>query len=374
MKKRNIVTILTAFFSFLYLFAESSGDWTTMRIKDSDMSRQVIKHCVRQISQQKAGGFYVLIDSGYSNNVIDRKYRSKLQETMRYILTRAKKANLQVGVRISDWEQVIPNIYDSIEPCGRIVISEAVGTGKELFGPDRRTRGHVPIDINFIMNTDGLSYTDIALLCFPANYRRSGIVSDIEMSRHYIPSEAIADFTGSLDGNGDSIVSVTLPRGEWRLVRIGYVVDPEVFPVNRLDKDATYLVAERWFSGFLNMVGKKRYDGVVTRAVIDFAFGHSRIWTRSFKEEFEVRRGYELTSSDLLLYAGYSIQDKERTDKLTSDIFSTLMEIVESNYYVVFDSVAAEYGCELFLNTVWTRSFKPGSEWSPRSLKKEREK
>ena len=117
MKKRNIVTILTAFFSFLYLFAESSGDWTTMRIKDSDMSRQVIKHCVRQISQQKAGGFYVLIDSGYSNNVIDRKYRSKLQETMRYILTRAKKANLQVGVRISDWEQVIPNIYDSIEPC-----------------------------------------------------------------------------------------------------------------------------------------------------------------------------------------------------------------------------------------------------------------
>ena len=87
-----------------------------------------------------------------------------------------------------------------------------------------------------------------------------------------------------------------------------------------------------------------------------------------------IRRGYELTSSDLLLYAGYSIQDKERTDKLTSDIFSTLMEIVESNYYVVFDSVAAEYGCELFLNTVWTRNFKPGSEWSPRSLKKEREK
>ncbi|HZK04092.1 MAG TPA: glycosyl hydrolase [Bacteroidaceae bacterium] len=371
MKKRSIVIILTVIFFLPFLYSENLGNWTTIRIGEASLNRREIKKNVKKIGLQEADGFYVLLDSVCNNGELDRARKNKIIRIARYVIKRAKKNNLQMGVRMSDWEFLISGLYNSIEPCGRIVVSETVGAGKELFGPDRSARGYVPITLNFTIDKKDLSYNDIALLCFPAKYKRGRLFNNSETIPQYVPLEEIVDFSKNIEKSGDSTVIVTLPRGEWRFLRLGYVVDPALSPINRLNKDAAYVVAERWFSNFIGSLEKNRYKGVITRTVIDFTFENSRIWIDSFKKEFESRRGYELTNSDLLLYAGYFIQDKETTDKLTVDIFSTLMEVIDSNYYGVFDNVATNHGCDLFINTVWTNSARIDSEWSPRRFMRE---
>jgi hypothetical protein len=153
--------------------------------------------------------------------------------------------------------------------------------------------------------------------------------------------------------NGDEL-NVVLPPGRWKIVRMGHTSTGhrnetggtgKGLECDKFSKEAVKLQFENWFGAAF-----RKTDPVLARRVLKFLHVDSwecgcQNWSDNFLDEFEKRRGYDL-SPYLLVYAGIPLESVEQTESILYDIRQTIAELVVDVFYQTLAEFSGTYGCK----------------------------
>jgi hypothetical protein len=156
---------------------------------------------------------------------------------------------------------------------------------------------------------------------------------------------------------GDGSIDWTPPKGNWRIIRIGYSLvgttnhpaTPEAtgLEVDKFDGTAvrnyleTYLAMYRDASG--GLLGKKGVRALMTDSI---EIGAAN-WTPQMIEQFKNLRGYDPTPW-LPTLTGTIIGSRDRSDKFLYDFRRTLADLISSQHYGTIAAVAHENQLRLY--------------------------
>ncbi len=161
----------------------------------------------------------------------------------------------------------------------------------------------------------------------------------------------VIDLTPSFVGGR---LSVTLPKGEWRVLRIGHTPNGHTnatggagkgLECDKFSKDAVAKQFDNWFGAAFRNVDPALARRVLKYMHIDSWECGSQNWSDNFASEFRKRRGYDLMPY-LPLYAGVPMESAEMSEKVLRDIRTTMAELVVDVFYTVFADKAREYDCK----------------------------
>jgi hypothetical protein len=156
----------------------------------------------------------------------------------------------------------------------------------------------------------------------------------------------VIDLTGKMKPDGT--LSVSLPKGNWRVLRFGYsLTGKENHPATR---EATGLEVDKYDAGavkrYINtyldtyvsaagadLVGKRGVRAVLNDSIEVGAAN----WTERLEAEFKARRGYDLTPWMPAL-TGAVIGDAAKSDAFLYDFRKTLAELIEEAHYGTISS------------------------------------
>ena len=155
-------------------------------------------------------------------------------------------------------------------------------------------------------------------------------------------TEGVLDLTSKMKGDGS--LDWTAPEGDWMVLRFGYSLtgrqnhpaSPEAtgLEVDKLDKQAvkkyinTYLDMYKDATG--GMMGAK---GLQYMILDSYEAGHMT-WTKTFPEEFQKRRGYDVKTWIPVL-TGRIVKNLEASEKFLWDFRKTIGEMIAENHYDV---------------------------------------
>ena len=219
-------------------------------------------------------------------------------------------------------------------------------------------------------------YRDIAVQAFPASggYRIPGIESKAafqsrglhapgkgELSPNgIIERAAVTNLTAQMDAGGRFVWDV--PPGEWTVLRLGHSsTGAENAPAPgtgrglECDKLGTAGI-EANFTGMMAKLagdtgisdapppigGRERAGGLVATHIDSWENG-SQNWTAKMREEFQQRRGYDLTPF-LPVFTGRVVGSLEISERFLWDVRRTVSELVIENYAGRFHRLANSSG------------------------------
>ncbi len=157
-----------------------------------------------------------------------------------------------------------------------------------------------------------------------------------------INTDDVIDLTGKMSADGT--LNWAAPAGTWSVVRLGYSLtgrqnhpaSPEAtgLEVDKLDKEAvrkyinTYLDMYKEATG--GLMGAK---GLHYMVLDSYEAGHMN-WTKSFPEDFQKRRGYDLKVWIPVL-TGRIVKSAQDSEKFLWDFRKTIGELIAENHYDV---------------------------------------
>jgi hypothetical protein len=240
------------------------------------------------------------------------------------------------------------------------VTSEVAVKGSEGF---KGKLPQPPTKLNF--------YRDIAVLAFPTPANKPVIANLLAKTGRDrangfpIPAPApvppnsvvvpgqVVDLTA--ETKPDGALDWTPPHdGNWTIVRIGYTSMGEVAgPAqeeargSEVDKLSREALKAHWDG----MLGKLQADlgplmgqgKGMTGVLIDSYEHPGQNWTPKFKEDFQRLRGYDL-SPYLPVFAGYTVESTEKTERFLWDMRRTVADLFTENYYGYFSELAHQGG------------------------------
>lgn len=171
-----------------------------------------------------------------------------------------------------------------------------------------------------------------------------------------VPSEAciqtgeVIDLTKDLKNGA---LSVSLPDGEWRILRIGHTSTGHTnatggagkgLECDKFSPDAVAKQFDNWFGRVFHELDPDLARRVLKYMHVDSWECGSQNWSDNFASEFKRRRGYELMPY-LPLYAGIPMDNAETSEKVLRDIRTTMTELVVDVFYTVLAEKAKEYDC-----------------------------
>jgi hypothetical protein len=148
-------------------------------------------------------------------------------------------------------------------------------------------------------------------------------------------------------------VDVTLPEGQWRILRMGHTSTGHTnataggakgLECDKFSRKAVEKQVDRWFGLFMNRPNHK----AIQYLHVDSWECGSQNWSRNFAQEFERRRGYDIIPL-LPLYAGVPMVGGEEALR---DIRKTIDELVNEVFFVTVAQKAREYGVQLSSESV----------------------
>ncbi len=157
-----------------------------------------------------------------------------------------------------------------------------------------------------------------------------------------IPTTDVIDLTGKMQPDGT--LEWDAPAGNWMVVRLGYSLtgrqnhpaSPEAtgLEVDKLDKEAV----RKYINTYLDMYkdatgGLMGAKGLQYMVLDSYEAGHMN-WTKDFPQEFQKRRGYDLTKWIPVL-TGRVVNDLESSEKFLWDFRKTIGEMISENHYDV---------------------------------------
>jgi alpha-L-rhamnosidase/Glycosyl hydrolases family 2, sugar binding domain len=157
-----------------------------------------------------------------------------------------------------------------------------------------------------------------------------------------IPTESVIDLTSKMSPDGT--LNWSAPAGNWSVMRFGYSLtgrqnhpaSPEAtgLEVDKLDKEAvrkyinTYLDLYKDATG--GMMGEK---GLKYMILDSYEAGHMT-WTKTFPEEFQKKRGYNILTWMPVL-TGRIVKNIESSEKFLWDFRKTIGELIAESHYDV---------------------------------------
>lgn len=170
-----------------------------------------------------------------------------------------------------------------------------------------------------------------------------------------IATNDVIDITGKMSADGT--LNWTPPAGNWSVLRLGYSLtgrqnhpaSPEAtgLEVDKLDKEAV----RKYINTYLDMYkdatgGLMGAKGLHYMVLDSYEAGHMN-WTKSFPEEFQKRRGYDLRGWIPVL-TGRIVKSSQDSEKFLWDFRKTIGELIAENHYDVIGEELKKRGMERY--------------------------
>ncbi len=188
---------------------------------------------------------------------------------------------------------------------------------------------------------DGLPvyYKDIAVLAVPRTTEKT--IKDMS---------SIINLTDNLGKNGQ--LTWSIPAGEWVITR--YVCTNTgqrlVLPspksggliIDHFNPDATEMHFQYIIDKLLAELGN--FEGTALKFMYLPSYElRGLVWTPNFIQEFQKRRGYDMTLYLPVLF-GLTVQNEEITERFRFDFNKTLSDLIIENHYIKAKEISNKYG------------------------------
>jgi alpha-L-rhamnosidase len=155
-----------------------------------------------------------------------------------------------------------------------------------------------------------------------------------------IATDAVIDIT--LKMSADGTLNWTAPAGNWSVIRFGYSLtgrqnhpaSPEAtgLEVDKLDKEAVRKYINTYLDMYKDATGGLMGEKGLKYMILDsYEAGHMT-WTKTFPEEFQKRRGYNILLWMPVL-TGRVVKNLESSEKFLWDFRKTIGELIAENHY-----------------------------------------
>jgi alpha-L-rhamnosidase/F5/8 type C domain len=162
-----------------------------------------------------------------------------------------------------------------------------------------------------------------------------------------IPTNEVVDVTSKMSADGT--LNWDVPNGNWVIMRMGYSLtgrqnhpaSPEAtgLEVDKLDKEAVRKYINTYLDMYKDATGGLMGEKGLKYMILDsYEAGHMT-WTKTFPEEFQKRRGYNMISWMPVL-TGRVVKSVDASEKFLWDFRKTIGELIaESHYDVIGDEL-----------------------------------
>jgi len=169
-----------------------------------------------------------------------------------------------------------------------------------------------------------------------------------------IAVDQILDLSAYLQPDGT--LDYELPAGKWTILRFGHTTNgnlihpaserAEGLEVDKFSREALYHhlgngVTKEILERMGELTGK-----TVVEMNIDSWEANCQTWTAKFPEEFEVRRGYDMTKW-LIALTGRLVGSVDETERFLWDYRRTIGDLLADNFYGAFADYVHEWGVKL---------------------------
>lgn len=212
-------------------------------------------------------------------------------------------------------------------------------------------------------------YRDIAVLAVPATAERiddldpkigwgaKPVSRPVAEGRPGIPLDQVRIVSGQMAADGK--IELTLPAGEWTLLRFGYTTTGKInhpavpegagLEIDKLDPEAVAFQFERALGRLIKEAGPlagKTFNGLL----FDSFEGGFQNWTQTMPEQFRRMKGYDLIPW-LPLLTGRVVGTLAHSEAVLWDFRQVIEESIAENYYGVMHRLAARSGIKLYSET-----------------------
>ena len=152
------------------------------------------------------------------------------------------------------------------------------------------------------------------------------------------------------DGN----LTCKLPRGNWRIVRMGHTSTGltnatagggKGLECDKFSEKSVQKQFDNWFGAAFSKTDSALAHRVLKFMHIDSWECGSQNWSSNFAAEFQARRGYDVMPY-LPLMAGFPIESARKSEQVLRDVRTTIAELVNDVFFTVMQKNAKAYGCE----------------------------
>ena len=169
-----------------------------------------------------------------------------------------------------------------------------------------------------------------------------------------ISSDQVVDLTSRLQSDGR--LRWDVPAGDWTIMRFGRrnngattrpAPKPGLgFECDKLDADAFDAHLDAYVGKLLKKVGARKAGCGWTMLHIDSWEMGAQNWTPKFREEFRLRRGYDLLPF-LPTYTGRIVGSREQSERFLWDVRLTAQELVIENHAGHLKKIGRDHGLGL---------------------------
>ncbi|MEN9349315.1 MAG: hypothetical protein RL372_293, partial [Bacteroidota bacterium] len=158
------------------------------------------------------------------------------------------------------------------------------------------------------------------------------------------------NLTGKIDAKGE--LHVTLPPGNWMLVRIGATSTGHKnetagggkgLECDKFNPAAVTLQFNKWFERLYQGVDAANAKDVVKIFHVDSWECGSQNWSDVFLAAFKQKRGYDLLPY-LPVMAGIPIESFQKTESVLYDIRTTIAELINDNFFGTLKNLVQQKG------------------------------
>lgn len=298
----------------------------------------------RDLEEMKAKGFegFILHDTGAGTGdplPLCLPWSAEFRKEMRYVAQESKRLGLKFVLGSGPSGVTAPGL----DP--RYSDQELKWTSQEVTGP-MQFEGVLSLPEksrekyrNEPLNKDGSPmFWDIRVLAVP-------VTKPVALAE-------IQDLSSKMDSTGK--VSWEVPAGKWRILR--FIQRPKNVFERWGEQYATYCdllspegIEQAWaltMAPLLKEMTREERSALVGVEDDSYEGGHGD-WTRTFPEEFQKRRGYDLLKY-LPVLAGETIGDDVMTAAVKRDYSQTKMEMVADNYFGRHKQLCQQNGLKLY--------------------------
>lgn len=150
---------------------------------------------------------------------------------------------------------------------------------------------------------------------------------------------------------GDSVISTTLPKGYWRIIRMGHTSTGKMnetggggkgLEVDKFSEKYTKKLIGNWFGRFM----ARPHHNVVKYMHVDSWECGTQNWGENFPDEFRQRYGYDLRLW-LPVMAGIPIAGREKCEKVLRDVRCCINDLVNEKFFKTLTDEAHRFGVSI---------------------------
>ena len=305
------------------------------------------------------------------------------QDDFKFAVSEAQRLGLEMCVEnCAGWSSSGGPWITPSNAMQRITTSEVRVSGPGKFDA---TLPQPPTKLDF--------YRDIAVLAFPekSNSGSHPAIGDLNdkagFKDHAVESSTASDNPAAGVISGRKIVDLTsrlgadghlnwkIPRGNWTILRVGYTptgVNNHPAPLEGTGLECDKLDPSGLDAHWAGFMQKVLDDvGPLAGTTLDASFIDSyevgnQNWSKSFRAEFEQRRGYD-PEKYLPVFTGRIVDSPAVSERVLWDVRRTIADLFAENYYGHFAELCRQHGLKSMVEP-YTGPFESLQSGEPEDL------